>query len=86
MSSGLDPASLRHRAARQPPAKFGEHLRLRGLLWASGDQILVEVSPADPIWGIGLAAEDPRAQDPMHWQGLNLPGFALMTVRDALGD
>ena len=31
-----------------------------------------------------FAADDPRAQDPMHWQGLNLLGFALMAVRDTL--
>jgi ribA/ribD-fused uncharacterized protein len=66
-------------------AKFGQHLPLRDFLMRTGDQILVEASPVDPIWGIGLAAEDPRAQDPMHWRGLNLLGFALMAVRDALG-
>jgi hypothetical protein len=80
---------IRHRfdiVVRGNLAKFGEHPPLRDFLMATGDQILVEASPADPIWGIGLAAEDPRAQDPIRWQGLNLPGFALMTVRDALGD
>jgi predicted NAD-dependent protein-ADP-ribosyltransferase YbiA (DUF1768 family) len=33
------------------------------------------------IWGIGLAAEDKRALDPLTWRGLNLLGFALMGVR-----
>ncbi|MEQ1512310.1 MAG: NADAR family protein [Lysobacteraceae bacterium] len=67
-------------------AKFSQHLPLRDFLLATGDQVLVEASPVDQVWGIGLAAGDPRAQDPMRWQGLNLLGFALMAVRDALGE
>ena len=38
----------------------------------------------DRIWGIGLAADPPEAHDPLPWRGLNLLGFALMDVRDAL--
>ena len=38
----------------------------------------------DKIWGIGLAADDPRAANPLQWQGLNLLGFALMAVREEL--
>jgi predicted NAD-dependent protein-ADP-ribosyltransferase YbiA (DUF1768 family) len=59
---------------------------LHDFLLATSDQVLIEASPTDPLRRIGLAAEDPRAQDPMCWQGLNLPGLALMVVRDALGD
>lgn len=67
-------------------AKFEQHPPLRDFLFATGARVLVEASPVDPVWGIGLAAGDPRAQDPMQWQGLNLLGFALMAVRDALGE
>jgi ribA/ribD-fused uncharacterized protein len=67
-------------------AKFGQHPPLRDFLLGTGQQVLVEASPVDAVWGIGLAAGDPRAQDPAHWQGLNLLGFALMAVRDALGE
>lgn len=67
-------------------AKFSQHPQLRDFLLATGDQVLVEASPADAVWGIGIAASDSRAQDPMRWQGLNLLGFALMAVRDALGE
>jgi ribA/ribD-fused uncharacterized protein len=67
-------------------AKFEQHPLLRDFLLGTGDQVLVEASPVDAIWGIGLAAGDPRAQDPAEWQGLNLLGFALMTVRDLLGE
>lgn len=38
----------------------------------------------DAVWGIGLAADDPRAQDPEQWPGRNLLGFALMRVRAEL--
>lgn len=67
-------------------AKFGQNHSLRDFLLGTADQVLVEASPVDPVWGIGLAAGDPRAQDPVCWQGLNLLGFALMAVRDALGE
>ncbi len=65
-------------------AKFGAHASLGAFLLASGERVLVEASPLDRIWGIGLAATDARAGDPGQWQGENLLGFALMAVRAAL--
>lgn len=65
-------------------AKFGQHDDLRAYLVGTGDRVIVEASPLDRIWGIGLAADDPRAADPAAWRGLNLLGFALMDVRAAL--
>ncbi|MFC3502600.1 NADAR family protein [Micromonospora krabiensis] len=65
-------------------AKFGQHPDLRAFLLATGDRVLVEASPLDRIWGIGLAADDPRAGDPRDWRGDNLLGFALMEARAAL--
>jgi ribA/ribD-fused uncharacterized protein len=46
--------------------------------------VLVEASPYDPIWGIGLKFDDERAKNPMNWLGQNLLGFSLMTVRHYL--
>ena len=64
--------------------KFRQHPALGAFLLATGDQVLVEASPVDRIWGIGLAADDERAGNPLLWRGENLLGFALMEARDRL--
>lgn len=62
--------------------KFSQNEKLQDILMDTGDQILVEASPRDTIWGIGLVAEEPDALDPNKWKGQNLLGFALMDARD----
>jgi ribA/ribD-fused uncharacterized protein len=65
-------------------AKFGQNESLCEYLAGTRERILVEASPKDRIWGIGLAATDARAENPLDWTGLNLLGFALMQVRHEL--
>src|SRR5690606_17756368 len=65
-------------------AKFAQHPDLEAFLLGTGNRVLVEASPVDVVWGIGLAADDPRADDPQRWKGLNLLGFALGEVRERL--
>lgn len=65
-------------------AKFQQHPELADVLLLTGEAVLVEASPYDRVWGIGLASTDPRAADPLEWPGLNLLGFVLMDVRDEL--
>lgn len=65
-------------------AKFSQNTGLREFLLATRDQILVEASPVDQVWGTGVAADGANAENPREWPGLNLLGFALMEVRSRL--
>lgn len=64
--------------------KFRQHDALRSYLLGTKDEVLVEASPWDGVWGIGMRASDANACDPNRWRGENLLGFTLMQVRDAL--
>lgn len=64
--------------------KFSANLALKDFLLGTGERVLVEASPTDRIWGIGLAADHPDAGNPDKWKGDNLLGFALMVVRRRL--
>ena len=64
--------------------KFSQHPTLAAFLLGTGERVLVEASPVDAIWGIGLAADHADAENPDRWRGENLLGFALMEVRDQL--
>ncbi|CAL9591587.1 hypothetical protein SUDANB2_05234 [Streptomyces sp. enrichment culture] len=64
--------------------KFAAHPELQGFLLGTGDRVLVEASPVDRVWGIGLAADDEAVMDPERWRGPNLLGFALMAARERL--
>ena len=64
--------------------KFASDAGLRAFLLGTGERVLVEASPMDRVWGIGLAAKDEGAEDPARWRGLNLLGFALMEARARL--
>ncbi|GLX94090.1 NADAR family protein [Herbidospora sp. NBRC 101105] len=82
-----DDVWTQHRYAivvRGSTAKFAAHPDLRAYLLGTRDRVLVEASPHDRVWGIGLTAADERAASPATWQGLNLLGFALMEARDRL--
>ena len=65
-------------------ARFKQDERLAARLLATGDKTIVEASPKDCIWGIGLSADDPAAQDPSQWRGTNWLGIALIQVRETI--
>ena len=65
-------------------AKFSQNPELLDFILSTGNKILVEASPYDNIWGIGLKDTSPDVLDPRKWKGQNLLGFALMKVREIL--
>lgn len=64
--------------------KFTADPAITSKLLATGNRIIVEASPVDKIWGIGLAPDDPLALSVKTWKGQNLLGGVLMTLRDQL--
>ena len=67
-------------------AKFGSDDNLTEYLLSTGNQVLVEASPHDQVWGIGLHQAHVDARIPKRWRGLNLLGFALMKTRRQLNN
>lgn len=65
--------------------KFSQNEALLNYLLQTGNSVLVEASPVDNIWGIGMAKNEASIENPATWKGENLLGFALMEVRDELG-
>ncbi len=61
--------------------KFRQNPELQTELLATGEDVIVEASPLDALWGIGLASDDPRATRPDVWPGKNWLGEVLMRVR-----
>lgn len=64
--------------------KFSKNEKLRRFLLGTGDALLVEASPYDRIWGIGLSINDPSCNDIAKWRGSNLLGFALVDARNRI--
>lgn len=65
-------------------AKFSQNKGLRRKLFQTGNKALVEVSPFDVVWGIGLDEGAARETAPEFWPGQNLLGKIVTEVRDAL--
>jgi ribA/ribD-fused uncharacterized protein len=65
-------------------AKFGQNVELTDELLATEDRVIVEASPTDVIWGIGMDTDNPDILDSTCWRGLNLLGNALMYTRERL--
>lgn len=66
--------------------KFSQNEALKHFLIQTKNKVLVEASPVDTIWGIGLAEDNAKSLNPKEWRGENLLGFALMEVRDLLNE
>lgn len=64
--------------------KFSQYPKMKEFLINTGNNIIVEASPLDRIWGIGMGADHEHTENPTLWRGQNLLGYALMEVRDQL--
>lgn len=64
--------------------KFSQNEKFKEFLLSTDDKILVEASPYDKIWGIGMLESDENIINPLLWNGENLLGFALVDIRDEL--
>lgn len=64
--------------------KFSQHPELKDYLLGTQSRVIVEASPRDRIWGIGMGRNHEFASFPEKWRGENLLGFCLMEVRDQL--
>lgn len=64
--------------------KYTENMAYKKELLDTGDKILVEASPYDTVWGIGMLETDPGVEDEANWKGQNLLGKALMDIRNLL--
>ena len=53
-------------------------------LLATEDRTLVEASPLDKVWGVGLEENNPLIENENNWQGQNLLGYSLMVVRNKI--
>lgn len=61
--------------------KFTQNDDLKEALLATRGTTIVEASPYDNIWGIGLKEDDPKAQQRSTWKGKNLLGEILTELR-----
>ncbi len=62
--------------------KFKHNAHLLESLMNTSGTILVEASPYDKVWGIGLAESDDRCLYQEDWQGVNWLGYTLTNLRD----
>jgi len=62
--------------------KFSQNEELRTKLLETKDKYIVEASPVDAIWGIGIAPDDPRRFNRAKWRGQNLLGKILTQLRE----
>lgn len=66
-------------------AKYTENAEIRTLLLSTGTRYLVEGSPLDEVYGVGILLSNPLVQDTKAWlPGQNKLGRVLMRVRDEL--
>jgi hypothetical protein len=64
--------------------KYEANPTLKAALFATAPSILVEASPSDTYWGVGLQSDDPKIHDQSAWRGRNKFGYLLTELRDEM--
>ncbi|NEW06402.1 NADAR family protein [Paenibacillus sp. SYP-B3998] len=63
-------------------AKFTQNQGLLEILLETRGTTLVEASPTDRIWGVGLLEDDPKIKNRKSWLGKNWLGEILTQLRE----
>lgn len=66
--------------------KFTQNRDAYDYLMETSGYYLVEASPYDTVWGVGLGGYDEAIQDPKNWKGTNWLGQVLTQLRQDLID
>ncbi len=61
--------------------KFSQNKHCLKALESTGTCKLVEASPYDNIWGVGLGLDSEDLKNPNKWKGVNMMGSALQEIR-----
>ena len=51
------------------------------LYFSLDEDYIVEASPRDKMWGVGMGAKNEKIRIPAEWRGSNILGWALMEAR-----
>lgn len=65
-------------------AKFSQNPAFNEALKKTCGQLLVEASPVDRRWGIGMREGEDGIENPSNWKGDNLLGKAITQVRQEM--
>jgi len=62
--------------------KFSQNEKLMNIMFEDCNLTLVEASPYDKIWGVGLHFDDNLILNQDNWRGENLLGVCIMRARE----
>lgn len=62
--------------------KFTQNKDAYEYLMSTKDRLLVEASPTDTVWGVGMGGYEKEIEDPKNWQGTNWLGEVLTCLRE----
>ena len=65
-------------------ANFTQNPAMKHHLLSTGNKRLAEARSLDPVWGIGLRADDPKVNDPRQWRAQIFIGETFSAVREAI--